>query len=115
MAQTYIIIDNFGMPLVIRDRDTAPEIRLFEDGFIAEQHAFSAINSGLIVSGCLFEFESVSEATKYVNNLIHENLWFHTYTLPYGYVNKYAYRNKGTEVQETISMDGSEIRKWTLV
>ena len=109
MGKVYVIDSPNGLK-IWRIRDVLPEVRLFEDGQVAEEHGLLAVQLGHIPEFQLLEFESVPEARKYIEPLIKEYVWYHVFTLSYGYHDKYPQnRNKRAEVQKIVSLDQPEV------
>lgn len=49
---------------------------------------------------------------KYIEPLIKEYVWYHVFTLSYGYNDKYPQnRNKRAKIQEIVPLDESEVRQ----
>lgn len=111
MGKVYVVDSPKGL-LIWRIRDVLPEVRLFEDGQVAEEHGLLAVRLEYIPEFHLLKFESVSEAMKYIEPLIKEYVWYHVFTLSYGYNDKYPQnRNKRAKIQEIVPLDESEVRQ----
>jgi len=109
MPHVYVIANLDGAPPVWRFRDVLPEVRLFEDGEVAEYHAKLAVKNKLIGNFKLIKFASASLGVEYINEHIKEHIWTHVLTLSQGYDDKYKARDEGSQIQTIVPMDGREV------
>jgi hypothetical protein len=98
MPRTYIVVDGAGLPPIWRFKDVLAEVRIFEDGHVAEYHACLAVKNGLIGEYQLLEYTSAALAEEYIKQHITERVWVHLFTLSHGYDDKYQRRDKGTQI-----------------
>lgn len=88
MRRNYVLETDVGELVVWRNRDTAPEVRIFDGGYVAQDHARLAekLQGGKVV---LKRFPDYSSAVSYIKDKIKEVLWIHHITLPVGYNDRY--------------------------
>ncbi len=92
MAKIYIITDPDGYPLIWRVYDVLESVRLYEDGLVACEHLTLAIKLGYGTEFALVQRDSYAAAVQYVNALVKERIWYHLFSLSYGYNDKYVGR-----------------------
>ena len=85
MSQNYILEWSDGEQVIWRIRDVGHSVRIFEDGFVAMEHA--AIAEKLANTGGILikAFDDYQSAYNWIKSRLTEVVWFHHFTLALGY------------------------------